>query len=118
LVVDAVVVMLLDDIKIMSFLFVSIRHSLRDDSTKRADRKKKGARSCTLNCLIFFTSACTACILGDVSEPSDTKIGNIHHAKKIYNDVKKKSKPTDRFVIIKNIRKHTYFNFNEELLPK
>jgi hypothetical protein len=90
LVVDAVVVMLLDDIKIMSFLFVSIRHSLRDDSTKRADRKKKGARSCTLNCLIFFTSACTACILGDVSEPSDTKIGNIHHAKKIYNDVKKK----------------------------
>ena len=42
LVVDAVVVMLLDDIKIMSFLFVSIRHSLRDDSTtKRADRKKR-----------------------------------------------------------------------------
>jgi len=54
LVVDAVVVMLLDDIKIMRFLFVSIRHSLRDDSTKRVDRKKKGARSCTLNCLIFL----------------------------------------------------------------
>jgi hypothetical protein len=72
--------------------------------------KKKRARSCTLNCLTFFTSTSTACVWDDVSEPSGTKIGNIHHEKKIDNDVKKKSKVTDRFFIIENIRKHTYFN--------
>jgi hypothetical protein len=52
--------------------------------------KKKRARSCTLDCLIFLTSASTPCVWDDVSEPSGTKIGNIHHEKKIDNDVKKK----------------------------